>query len=231
MKRIFIFLIFSMVAFVFSAIEANATDTKSLQPQELVDKSVTVFQSFISDPNMEWFRAHVKEAKGIFIVPQMIRAGFLVGGSGGEGILVARDPKSGIWSYPAFYTMSSISVGLQVGAEVSEIILMIMTDHGMNSMLSTSFKLGGDATLAAGPVGGGAKVATADIFAYARSKGAFVGVSVEGAMIKTHDSHNTSYYGDRVSVVDVLIRRSKTNKQADNLREVISRSLELSSTK
>ena len=191
------------------------------KPDELVAKATAVFKSFMQDPNMSWFQDHVPKAKGIFIVPQMLRGGFIIGGSGGSGILCAQDFNSGKWSYPAFYTMGSVSLGLQIGADASEIILLVMTDRGLNAMLSTEFKLGGDATVAAGPVGGTAKVQTADIIAFGRSQGIFGGVSIEGAVIAPRTSWNQQYYGSPVSPVDILIRQNVANPQADPLRNAL----------
>ncbi len=207
------------VTFFSTALSSQAEDF--FKPDELVMKSEAVFKSFMADPNMGWFRDNIGNAKGIFIVPQMIRGGLIIGGSGGTGILLAQDYKSGTWSYPAFYTMGSVSFGLQIGADVSEIILMVMTNKGMNAMLSTEFKLGGDVALAAGPVGASAKAQTADVLAYGRSKGAYGGVSVEGALIKPRYEMNDTFYGEGVRLVDILINQKVSNKQADGLRSVL----------
>ncbi|WP_457574709.1 lipid-binding SYLF domain-containing protein [Desulfolithobacter sp.] len=187
------------------------------KPEQLVLQSEGVFKSFMSDPNMEWLRKNIGRAKGIFIIPQMLRGGFFIGGSGGSGVVLARDPQTGEWSYPAFYTIGSLSLGLQMGADVSEIILMIMTNSGMEAFLSTEFKLGGDISIAAGPVGASAKVQTVDILAFGRSKGAFGGVSVEGAIIAPRHEWNEMYYGKPVLPVDILIHHTVRNAQADNL--------------
>ena len=98
------------------------------------------------------------------------RAGFIFGGAGGNGTLLVRD-NPGNWSYPAFYTVASGSVGLQAGAEVAEVILMIRSQRGADAMLTNSFKLGADASVAVGPVGTGAQVQTSDILAFSRSRG------------------------------------------------------------
>ncbi len=193
------------------------------KPEELVAKATAVYKSFMQDPNMSWFRDHVGKAKGIFIVPQMLRGGFIIGGSGGSGVLCAQDFNTGRWSYPAFYTMGSVSLGLQVGAEASEVILLVMTDKGLNAMLSTEFKLGGDVSVAAGPVGGTAKVQTADIIAYGRSQGIFGGISIEGAVIAPRSAWNMEYYGAPVSPVDILIRQNVANPQAEALRKALPR--------
>jgi len=195
---------------------------KKVEAESLVEKSVAIVNSFATDPNLDWFRGKVKEAKALLIIPQNIKGAFLVGGSGGSGVLLANDAKSGVWGYPAFYTLGSVSFGLQVGGEASEVILMVMTDRGMETLLTSSFKLGADVTLAAGPVGGGATAKTADILSYSRSKGAFAGMAFDGGVIKTKDKFNEAYYGKAISPTDILIRKSVTNPQADNLRAAVA---------
>jgi lipid-binding SYLF domain-containing protein len=187
------------------------------KPDELVLKSEAVVKSFLSDPDMEWFRNNLPKARGVFIVPQMIRGGFILGGSGGSGLLLAQDYKTGAWSQPVFYSMGSVSFGLQIGADASEIILLIMTDKGLDAMMSKEFKLGADAAVAAGPVGGSAKAQTADILAFGRAKGAYAGLSVEGALISPRDKWNNSYYGTPVRPVDIIVRGLVHNPKADTL--------------
>ena len=119
--------------------------------------------------------------------------------------------------------MGNVTFGLQIGAELSEVVLMVMTEKGLDSMLSTSVNLGADASVAAGPVGAGAKVATADILAFSRSKGIFAGLTVEGAAIAVRDKWNHAYYGKAVTPVDILVRRSVSNEQADALRSLVGK--------
>lgn len=192
------------------------------EAQSIVLKSQAVFSSFMHDPNMEWFHDNVNQAYGIFIVPQMLRGGFIIGGSGGSGALLVRDRRTGTWSYPAFYMMGSLSVGLQAGADASELVLMIMTEQGLNAMLSTEIKLGADMSVAAGPVGKNAKAQTADVLAFGRSKGLFGGLSIEGAVITPRNLWNSAYYsGGVVSPVDILMRRIVSNSQAEPLRSAM----------
>jgi lipid-binding SYLF domain-containing protein len=193
------------------------------KPQELVDQSITVLKRFASKKEFENFLTLAKRAKGILVVPQMLKGGFLVGGSGGSGVLLAREKDGVTWSYPAFYTMGAVSFGLQIGAESSQIMLLVMTEKGMDSMLSNSVKLGGDASVAVGPVGAGAKAATADILSYSLSKGAYTGFSVEGAIVKVRESLNETYYGKKVSPADIFIRKSATNANAEELRQEVAK--------
>ncbi|CAK8716452.1 Lipid-binding SYLF domain-containing protein [Candidatus Electronema halotolerans] len=192
------------------------------EAQSLVLKSQAVFSSFMHDPKMVWFHDNVDQAYGIFIVPQMLRGGFIIGGAGGSGVLLVRDQRTGTWSYPAFYTMGSLSLGFQAGADASELVLMIMTEAGLNAMLSTELKVGADISVAAGPVGKNAKAQTADVLAFGRSKGVFGGISVEGAVITPRNQWNKAYYGGgMISPMDVLMRRLVSNSQAEPLRSAM----------
>ncbi|MGR0482258.1 MAG: lipid-binding SYLF domain-containing protein [Candidatus Electronema sp. V4] len=187
--------------------------------EALVLKSNAVFRSFMNDPNLVWFHDYVDSAKGIMIVPQMLRGGFIVGGSGGSGALLARS-RNGSWSCPAFYTVGSLSFGLQAGADASELVLLVMTEEGLNALLSTELKLGADISVAAGPVGKNAKAQTADVLVFGRSKGVFGGVSVEGAVLAPRYDWNRAYYysTELISPMDILIKQRVSNRQAELLR-------------
>ncbi len=226
-KKLLSFFLFTIFSFQIST--ASADDYTDIQA--LVDQSTILMKSFGDDPEMTWFQHNIQYAKAVFIVPQMLKAGFFIGGSGGSGVLLSRDMKTNIWSYPVFYSMGAVSFGLQIGGEASEIVLMVMTDKGMDSMLSTSFKLGADVTVATGPLGQGAKAATADILAFARSKGAFLGVSIEGAIVNPRDKWNAAYYKQKVSPADIIIRNTTHNPQADALRTAVAEQSKLKTTK
>ena len=191
------------------------------EPADLVERATMVYKGFLADPNMEWFQRNVDRARGIFIVPQMLRGGFIIGGSGGRGVLLAQDAATAKWSAPAFYSMGSVSLGFQAGADASEIILLIMTDRGLNAMLSTDYKIGADVAVAAGPIGASAKAQTADILAFGRSQGMYGGVSIEGAATSPLDNWNRQYYGKPVQVFDILINQKWNNSQADPLRQML----------
>jgi lipid-binding SYLF domain-containing protein len=185
--------------------------------QVVVDESDRTFTHFIMDPNMVWFRNHLDKAHGLLIVPTLGRGGFIIGGSGGRGLLLGKDPETGEWSHPIFYTMGSVSFGLQIGGDKSEVILMVMSKNGLDAMLSTKAQLGGDMSVAAGPVGTGTRAATADVLAFSRSKGAFAGLTAEGTIINPDSKRNAAYYGKEVRPLDVLVRRTVENPGATKL--------------
>jgi len=202
---------------------ASAGAQKDYSNQEkLVEDATNTFNALIRDPAMGWVRSNLKKAKGIFIIPQSLKGGFMFGAEGGSGLVLTRDDKTGHWSYPAFYTMGSVSFGFQIGGQASEIILLVMTQKGMDALLSPSFKLGADVSIAAVPLGGGAAAQTADILAFAKSKGAFGGISIQGAVITSRDKWNKAYYGRAARAGDILIRHAVRNSHADRLREAVT---------
>ena len=219
-KSMVISVVLTFTILISSAALASETYTEA---HLLVDNSTTTLQQFIADPNMKSIGDLARRAQGILIIPQLLRGGFVVGGTGGSGILLARNQKTQTWHGPAFYTIGSVTFGLQIGAEASQVVMLIMTSRGLNTMLSSSFKLGAEVTVAAGPIGGGAKAATADILAYSRSKGAFGGFTIEGAVMQTKDGWNTSYFGEPATPVEILINESVTKKHADDIKNILSK--------
>ncbi len=158
------------------------------QAQGLVDRARVTLNDFLRDPNYSWFHDNLNHAKGVLIFPQVIKGGFIFGGSGGTGVLLVRDEKTGDWSEPAFYTIGSVTFGLQAGGEAAEVVMLAMTQKAIDSLLSSSFKLGGDASIAIGPVGAGAKAQadipniTGDFISFAKSKGLYAGLNLEGVL-------------------------------------------------
>lgn len=194
------------------------------EAQQIVEKARLTVENFYSDPDLPWFRNNAHKAKALLVVPQLIKGGFFLGGSGGSGVLLAKNEAvPGGWSYPAFYTLGSVTFGLQFGGEVSEVVLIVLTQQGLDALLSRSFKVGGDVSVAAGPVGAGAKAQSADIIAFSRSKGLYGGVNVEGALVETRDDWNRAYYGKAVRPLDILVTGKVANAKADPLRQALVR--------
>ena len=190
-----------------------------------VNDSLKTLNNFANDPDMGWFRQHVKNAKGIMIIPSLLKAGFIFGGSGGNGVVLRHSPSNQFgysaideWSYPAFYTMGSVTFGLQAGGEAAEVILLVMTEKGMDALLSPKAQLGADMSVAAGPVGAGAQVATADVYQFSRTKGLFGGLTFDGSVINPRDNFNKAYYGRDLTPLDILVQRNARNAQAYDLR-------------
>ena len=194
------------------------------EQQRLIDDSVASFSNFMRDPDMSWLQQNIGRAKGVMIAPSLLKAGFIFGGSGGRAVALARDATSGKWVGPAFYTMATASVGFQAGIQVSEALTLVMTDKGLNSLLSTSVKLGGDASVAAGPVGAGARSdVVADFIAFSRAKGLYGGLNLDGTVIGISDDWNEIYYNKKgILPPDILVRMSAHNSGADKLISDVS---------
>jgi lipid-binding SYLF domain-containing protein len=185
---------------------------------QIVEKACMAFDNFMNDKNMEAFTDLVKKAKAVVIAPSFIKGAFVVGASGGNAVAVVRDAKTGHWSEPAFYSIGGASIGLQIGGQSSEVILLAMTERGANALLGNSFKLGADVGVAAGPVGMGAQAASAnlsaDVVSFSRSKGLYGGISLGGSVVAVRGALNHAYYDQKVTPTDILIRHEVKNPQA-----------------
>jgi lipid-binding SYLF domain-containing protein len=223
MKRrlIVILTIITIIAALVTPINAE----EPVKQQLLVDQARITFKSFMIDKDMAWFREHMHKAKGFLIIPDLLQGAWFIGGSGGRGVLVVKDKTTGDWSQPAFYTIGSLSFGIQFGGEKSEIIMMVFTQKGLDRLYSSSFKFGGDATIAAGPVGGGAKAdVMTDFVSFVRSKGAYAGISMEGAIVKANDDWNQAYYGKKVSPVGIVEKKLVSNPGSAELLNTVQSS-------
>ena len=188
-----------------------------------VSRAQATLEEFRNDTQMAGFRERLKDAKGVVIAPRLGRGGFILGGGGAEAVALVREP-GGRWSSPAFYKLASASVGLQAGADVSEVVMLLMTDKAVNALLNPKFDLGADASVAAGPVGVGAqRDVTADVLSYARSRGAYAGLSVGGSYIQPDEAANKAYYGKTVTPTDILVRRNVSNPESASLQRSLSR--------
>jgi len=196
------------------------------EAQGLVDKARVTFNGFMRDSNYGWLHEHLREAKGLLIFPQVIKGGFFLGGSGGTGVLVVRNAKTGDWSEPAFYTIGSVSFGLQIGGEAAEVIMMAMSQKAIDSLFASSFKLGGDTSIALGPVGAGAKGnITADFISFAKSKGLYAGLNLEGSVVDVRDGLNKAYYGKEVRPVEIVVEKKVSNKGSSELRATLKKAV------
>ena len=187
--------------------------SKREKAEGLIVKAADTVSYFANDSAYEPLWDTADDAKAMVIVPRSYRGGFIFGASGGNAVMVARND-DGSWSEPTFFTIGSISFGLQIGGEASETILLVMTKRGMEQLLSTNVKLGGDLSLAAGPIGGGAKAQTVDVLAFSRSRGLYGGISLEGAILKARHSWNREYYGADVSPTDIIFRGNVARPQS-----------------
>ena len=150
------------------------------------------------------------KCKAIAIYPNVLKGGFILSARYGRGVVLKRNEATGKWGPVAFSTIGGGGWGLQIGGSATDLILVIMNERGMNGLLSSNFTLGGDASVAAGPVGRASEASTdlslrAGIFSYSRSRGLFAGMALDGAMVTQDNNSNTAYYGKYVTSRDILL--------------------------
>ncbi len=211
----------------FSTHPAAAASPGTTPEQALVDKARITLDSFVGDPQMTWLRDNLGKAQGVLVIPDMFRAGFFFGGSGGSGVLLVRDEETGEWRGPAFYILGSVNWGLQIGAQKAEVVMMVMSPAGIRALLSSNFKLGGNVSVALCPMGVGAAGATApnlsaDYLSFSRARGAYAGLILDGAVVKVNHNANRAYFNEEVTPADILTAGRVTNPQAADLLRAVS---------
>src|ERR1700689_4867682 len=170
-------------------------------------RAAEVFQAIMSAPDQGIPQDLLSSAKCIAIIPGEIKVAFVFGGNYGRGLAICRT-KHG-WSAPMFLAVDGGSVGYQIGGSSTDIVMLFMNDRALKSLLGDKFKLGADASVAAGPVGRNAAAGTdlkltAEILSYSRAKGVFVGVSLDGAVVQADKSGDKAMYGDDVDRHEIL---------------------------
>jgi lipid-binding SYLF domain-containing protein len=160
------------------------------------------------------------KARCVIVMPSVLKAAFIVGGSYGRGTMICRTGKdfTGPWGAPAMYALEGGSIGFQIGGEATDFVLLVMNDRGMDSLLHSKVKLGADASAAAGPKGRTAAADTdaylrAEMLTYSRARGAFAGVSLEGSTLRPDNDANKELYGQEVTAEDI-VTKSKVHAPA-----------------
>ena len=171
------------------------------------EKAAQVFQEIMNTPDRGIPHDLLDKAKCVAIIPGDKKFAFIFGGSYGRGVATCRT--AGGWSAPMFVAIDGGSVGYQIGGSSTDLIMLFMNDHALHSLLGDKFKLGADASVAAGPVGRSAAAGTdirlnAEILSYSRSKGIFAGVSLDGAVVQADKSGDEAFYGPNVDRHQIL---------------------------
>jgi lipid-binding SYLF domain-containing protein len=198
------------------------------EEQALVDRATLSVQEILGEGNDRLNAVRMlRRARAAMICPRIFRAGFFFGGEGGGCVLVGRDA-AGSWSSPAFYTLGSGSFGLQAGIQDLQILLLIMNDRALTAVLDSQLKLGADASLAFATFGGSASAATtaavgADIVAFARARGLFAGLTLEGSLLSARSEWNRSYYRQEIGPREIVVAMRAHNPGADPLRAALMR--------
>ena len=210
-----LFMIFTLASTISLPGLANETakDNHLKDASEQSEKSSRVFTEIMNAPDKAIPADILDKAECVAVFPSVIKAGFVVGGRGGRGVVSCRTSQG--WSAPAFLNLAGGSFGLQIGAQATDFVMLFMNKDGVNSLLSTKFTLGGDASVAAGPVGRQTGAETdasmkAQILSYSRSRGAFAGLELKGVAITIDQSDMKGVYGDGVTAKDVLQENKRT---------------------
>jgi lipid-binding SYLF domain-containing protein len=194
--------------------------------QNLVDEARITLDHLKTDSEFGNAAELLRKARAVLIVPTLVKAGFFLGGEGGDGVMLARSARE-TWTDPAFYTLASASFGLQIGIQSAEVIMIVNTDKALTALEQDQFKFGAQAGLAVVTLGTGAQAASstalnsADIIVWSSASGAYAGVTLEGSLVKPRDSYNEAYYGRPIAVREILNMNAGRNHGADNLRAAL----------
>ena len=193
--------------------------------QGLVDKAAVVVRGMRQDPKFRHIEVYLKNAKGVLVLPSVIKAGLIYGGQGGNGVLLARGD-DGAWSSPAFYTLGGGSIGLQIGVQEAAIVLVFMNDKAFKSAIDSGLTLGADATAAAGTAGVTGEVASThvfkDVYYFADVGGLFAGLSLEGGVIHVREGLNKAYYGQIYTPRQIVLEHKVDARGAALLKEALT---------
>jgi lipid-binding SYLF domain-containing protein len=201
MKRLLLlWMMFVLTAAAFPADEKSSG--KESKAQDRVQAAADVLNEIQGAPDQGIPQEVLGSAECVAVVPSMLKAGFVVGARYGRGLASCRTPKG--WSAPAFFSVKGGSFGLQIGGQAVDLVMLVMNNDGTHKLLSSQFKLGADASVAAGPVGRHAAADTdwkmrAQILSYSRARGIFAGLELNGAVIKQDKDSTREFYGHMVT--------------------------------
>jgi len=206
----------TVVALVLLAFSGSTRAQQESDEAKRVREAVTIFGEIMAADDKAIPEAILGKAEAIAIFPGTITAGFIVGGQRGRGIISARN--AGAWSAPAFLTLTGGSIGLQIGGQAADLILVINDRRGLENLVRNQFTLGADAAVAAGPVGRNAKAATdvqmrAQILSYSRARGVFAGVTINGSTIRQDVDANERFYGNRLETKQIVFERPASSPE------------------
>ena len=202
LKRLFFSLVITLVI-ASSAFAANTI------PEQIISDAKAMLKEISEQEDSSGMEDTLRGSYAVAIVPSMVKAGLLIGGTYGEGFILKRE--NGKWYGPSFYNIGGASFGLQAGAQEVALLMAVINERGVEAFLSSRTKLGGDVSIAAGPVGRRAEAATdaqakASIYSYSISKGLFAGLSLDGSVISISVKRNKEYWGESISAADALTK-------------------------
>jgi len=222
MKKIIAFLLVSLLGLAGTFAFAGSAREDTV---ERLDKSVDVLHSIMSTPDKGIPEEVLTGAKCMLIVPNLIKGGFIFGGKHGRGVASCRTSSG--WSAPAFVSIGGGSWGLQIGVEGVDLVMLVMNDRGLQQLLSSKFELTGEGSVAAGPVGRHASAGTdwklnTEVLTYSRSKGAFAGLTLEGAVVEQDNDSTHAIYGKHMQFRNILSGKASTPRSGDAFVRAVS---------
>jgi len=175
-----------------------------------VTEAARVLEEILSAPDKGVPEAIIEKARAVVVIPSTVKGALLIGAQRGKGVMSVKSASG--WSAPAFVTLTGGSVGLQIGGQATDIVLVVVNERGIDNLAQNTFKIGGDASVAAGPVGREAAASTdyklqAEILSYSRSRGLFAGVSLAGSTIRADRDANEKIYGVGYSTKNIVVER------------------------
>lgn len=204
------------------ALGATATRAALAQETERLERAAQVLGRFINEPANEGLRETLKRARAVLVVPNYVRAGFVIGGTGGGGVMLVRRTEGG-WNGPAFFDTVAGTLGPQVGIYRTELVMLFMSERSVNRALQGEMQFGADASVAAGPVGAGEKGPWADIYTYVRPVGAYAGVSVSSGAVEPDRGENEQFYGKGATARGILVDGRFNNEKGEKLRQLLAK--------
>lgn len=219
-----VFTVAAMAAMSPLAIVAPAQAQQASDQQQIVNEAAATVTAIRNSPQGKDFDAQLANARAVMIAPSLVKAGFIIGGEGGVGVLLARGSNG--WTGPVFYDIAKGGIGLQAGVQVSETIFVVRTERGLEKLLSDKVTLGGDVSIAVASVGAGVSGSSttnmdADIVAFSNAKGLFGGASLDGTVVVPEEDWNRAYYGQSMTA-DSILRGDASNGKAETLKSRLS---------
>jgi lipid-binding SYLF domain-containing protein len=203
------------------------TPAKADSPQHLVDSATLALEDLMDSLTSTPAQNLLRKAKAVVICPNIFRGGFIFGGEGGGCVMSARTA-DGSWSYPAIYGMGGGSFGLQAGVQNAEVMMIIMTDGGLNALLNSQFKIGADAGVSIASFGTGVNgsmstAINADIVSFSKSQGLYGGISLAGSIMSNDSKAEQAYYGQPLGAREIVVGGQGQNPGANPLRTLLGR--------
>jgi lipid-binding SYLF domain-containing protein len=205
-----------------------STSGAQTNEEKRVTDSAAVLETLVRAPDQGIPEHILERAEAIVVIPSLVKGGFIIGAQHGRGIMSVRDRDTNRWSAPGFIALTGGSIGWQIGVQAVDLVLLVMNRDGVKDLLDNEFKLGANASVAAGPVGRQGEASTdaslnAQILAYSRAKGLFAGLSLEGASLRVDRDANKDFYGTTISTEDMVRGITKTTPAGSQWTATLAR--------